>query len=313
MTEFDLLRKTELKILPVFLKNANLTTIAATVADLLDLPREEVLVVDYRESTLVLDILNSCVNAYHIVGKQKPLLAALAALPGVSLADDTTVLSDGMLGWISMDEGPAKQALRQSETMVSDILGTIAKRVMVFSSGAEVEDGEIEDTNTPAIKRYLEAHGFSVFGGQVLKDSKWHIAAKLKEAAELGGYGTIITTGGVGAEDKDQTVEAIEMIDPGAVTPYICHFKIGTGRHVKDGVKIAVGEYNGTTIIALPGPNDEVRASLEPLLDGLKRNVDKQALADMIAHNLRQILRRKINHAQEGAGHEGCQLHVANR
>lgn len=306
MTEFDLLNKTELKIAPVLLDNANLTHIAGAVADTLEMEYSEVLVVDYRDGSLVLDILNNCVNAYKIVGKKETLISTLGALPGVTVSDKTEVISNGMLGWIALDENSATEALRNGEKLVSEILGNISKRVIVFSSGAEVAENEIEDTNTPAIKNHFKSEGYKVDCGEILKDDKLFIAAKLREAAELGGYGVIITTGGVGAEDKDHTVEAVKAIDPEAATPYICHFKIGTGRHVKDGVKIAVGDYNGTRIIALPGPNDEVRASLGPIIHGLKAGAEKQDLAEMIAANLRQILRRKM---KEGHWHESCQLH----
>jgi len=91
-------------------------------------------------------------------------------------------------------------------------------------------------------------------------------------------------------------VEAITALDPEAATPYICHFKIGTGRHVKNGVRIAVGEYNGTMIIALPGPNDEVMTSMEGVVDGLKKQQDKAELAENIAGHLRTILSSKMGH-----------------
>jgi molybdenum cofactor synthesis domain-containing protein len=309
MTEFDLLNKTELKIAPVFLNNANLTHIAAAVACSLEMDNSEVLVVDYRNGSLVLDILNSCVNAYKIVGKKETLIESLLSLPGVTVSENTKVLSNGMLGWIALDNNSATEALRQSEKIVSEILGNISKRMIVFSSGAEVLENEIEDTNTPTIINHFKSAGYNVDSGEVLKDDKLLIAAKLREAAEAGGYGVIITTGGVGAEDKDHTVEAVKAIDPDAATPYICHFKIGTGRHVKDGVKIAVGEYNGTRIIALPGPNDEVRASLGPIVHGLKTGIDKKNMAEMIAANLRQILRGKMKGRHQDAG---CQLHGQN-
>ncbi len=295
MAKFDLLRKTELKIEKIVLKNANLTEIAAHVAEILGLNRSEVLVVDYLNEVMTLDILNTCVNAYHIVGKRDQLLSTLNGIPGVSISEETSVQSDGMLGWIAIDQGSAKQALRQSEQMVSEILRNISKRVIVFSSGAEVAEGQIEDTNTPAIMECLESEGYKVTQGQTLKDDKLFITVKLREAADYGGYGLIITTGGVGAEDKDHTVEAVKALDSEAATPYICHFKTGTGRHVKDGIKIAVGKYNDTLIVALPGPHDEVRASLNVLVDGLKARQDKHILAENIAVHLREILREKIS------------------
>jgi molybdenum cofactor synthesis domain-containing protein len=296
MKKHDLLTKTELKIEKIFLRNANLTEIAAQTAEILGLNRNDVLVVDYSDASLTLDILNTCVNAYSIVGKKQQLLNGLDKLPGVNVSAETSVYSDGMLGWIAMDHEPAVKALHRSEQMASEILRNISRRVMVFSTGTEVARGQIEDTNTPAIAQHLSASGYKVTEGETLKDDRLFIAAKLREIAEYGGYGLIVTTGGVGAEDKDHTVEAIKDLDPEAATPYICHFRIGTGRHVKDGIKIAVGQHNDTLIVALPGPNDEVMASLNILVEGLKAALNKHLLAENLAANLREILRKKTTH-----------------
>ena len=296
MKKHDLLTKTELKIEKIFLHNANLTEIAARAAEILGLNRNEVFVVDYHDASLTLDILNTCVNAYNIVGKKQQLLNGLDKLSGVNVSAGTCVYSDGMLGWIAMDQEPAIHALRRSEQMASEILQNISRRVMVFSTGTEVAQGQIEDTNTPAIMQYLAASGYKVTQGETLKDDRLFIAAKLREVAEYGGYGLIVTTGGVGAEDKDHTVEAIKELDSEAATPYICHFQIGTGRHVKDGIKIAVGHHNDTLIVALPGPNDEVTASLNVLVEGLKVKLNKHLLAENLAANLREILRKKTTH-----------------
>jgi len=313
MLKSNLLQKTELKIDPICLQSANLTDIAAAAADVLGLSAEEVLVVDYQQRVLVLDILNTCVNAYRIVGQKAALLKSLSALPGVSITDETSVYSNGMLAWIALDERTAVEGLKNSEQTISEIRQNIAKRAAVFSSGAEVQNQEIEDTNTPTIKAHLEACGFKVSRAGVLPDDRDLITARLREASELGGYGIIITTGGVGAEQKDQTVEAIQDLDPDAATPYICRFEIGTGRHVKDGVRIAVGCFRDTTLIALPGPNDEVLASLGPMTDGLKKNAAKQMIAEMIAANLRQILSRKMNTRKGSWSHEGGQLHIPHQ
>jgi hypothetical protein len=63
-----------------------------------------------------------------------------------------------------------------------------------------------------------------------------------------------------------------------------------TGRHVKDGVRIAVGQYAGCLMVSLPGPNDEVLASLGPLTAGLESGAGRQDLAGAIAHVLRARL-----------------------
>ena len=294
MQRYDLLRKTELRIDNILLENANLSDVAAYVAQVLGLDRSEVLVVDYRNGAMTLDIMNTCLNAYNIVGKKDQLLRELDRLPGISVSEDTSIHSDGMLGWIAMDEEMAKQALRKSDGMVSEIMENISKRVIVFSTGVEVAEGQIEDTNTPAVMRRLRFEGYMVTRGETLKDDRTFISGKLREAADHGGYGLIVTTGGVGAEDKDHTVEAVTDMDPQAATPYICHFEVGTGRHVKEGIRIAVGQYNGTFIITLPGPNDEVEASLEVLVEGLKTEQSKNILAENLAANLRDILREKM-------------------
>ena len=99
-----------------------------------------------------------------------------------------------MLGWIALEEGPAKEALEKSKTTIAEIEKNIAKRGIVFSSGPEVAENKIEDTNTPTIMNYLESAGYSMTRGETLKDDKLYITSKLREAAELGGYGVIITT-----------------------------------------------------------------------------------------------------------------------
>lgn len=290
---YDLLRKTELKIENIRLQNANLTGIAHCVADAVGLARGDVVVVDYREEALTLDILNTGVNARNIVGKSERLKRELDGLPGVQTSLKTRFTSNGMLGWISLDETPAMEALDRAEKMAARIMNAVSRRVLVFSSGAEVAGRQIEDTNTPAIAARLGAAGYRVAAGGTLDDDRVAIAARIREAADAGGYGLVVSTGGVGAEDKDQTVEAVTSLDPGAATPYICHVKIGTGRHVKDGIRIAVGEYHGTRIVALPGPNDEVTASLDILVAGLEQKWEKTVLAESLAGNLRQILRSK--------------------
>jgi molybdenum cofactor synthesis domain-containing protein len=159
-----------------------------------------------------------------------------------------------------------------------------------------VSSGQIKDTNKPTIAKRFEAEGYSVSEGPALPDDESLIAAALREALESGGYGIIITTGGVGAEKKDQTVEAILSLDPEAATPYVSRYEQGTGRHHKDGVKIAVGKAEDTLIVALPGPNDEVRSSLEILIEGLRDRWSKELLAERLSENLRQKMREKIEH-----------------
>ncbi len=110
--------------------------------------------------------------------------------------------------------------------------------------------------------------------GEVLKDDLTSFSTKLRKAAEQA-YGVCITTGGVGAENKDYSVEAIQILDPNACTPYIAKFETGHGRHSKDGIRIGVGQEGMTTFIALPGPNDEVALCIDTVVEGLGKTGGK--------------------------------------
>jgi len=295
VAEFDLLRKTELRVDGISLQNANLNDIAAVVAEILGVRGEGILVTDVQGDTITIDVLKESVDAYDILGKKDELLQRLSRLPGVGITDKTSICSQGMLGWVALDYGKAKPALKRSERITEEIRRRLSKRAVVFSTGFEVASGQIEDTNTPAIGQRLEAEGYSVTPGPTLRDDELLIAANLRQAVD-DGYGLIITTGGVGAEDKDHTIEAVLALDPEAATPYICKYKKGTGRHYKDGVRIAVGQAAQALVVALPGPNDEVKSSLDVLVNGLKSNLSASVLAEQIASNLKKALRQKAKH-----------------
>jgi molybdenum cofactor synthesis domain-containing protein len=296
----NLLEKTELWIERISLRDANLNEIASTVADTLGMEHGEVLVTDVQDHHVTLDILRQTVDPHLVVGKQDELLKSLGRLPGVNITEETSIHSNGMLGWIAFDRDEATEALGRSERMVEEIRLNLSKRAIVFSTGHEVATGQIKDTNTPAITETLEAEGYVVKRGPTLKDDKVLIAGNLRQAVYDDGYALIITTGGVGAEDKDHTVEAVLSLDPTAATPYICTFEKGKGRHTKDGVRIGVGQVEDALIVALPGPNDEVRMSMEVLVKGLESKPDKHALAEEIAASLRHKLREKMKHSIHG-------------
>ena len=297
--QWDLLNKTEMTIEPISLQKANLNDIAATIANVLAMEQNDVFVSDLRENVLTIDILKGCVDAYNIVGKKKELLQRLAELPGVRVTDATSIRSSGMLGWIALDDDEIQQSLKRSEEMAQEIQQKLSKRVIVFSTGAEVENGQIVDTNKADITKRMQKEGYVVTQGPTLKDDEAFIAAHLRQAIENYGYGLVITTGGVGAEDKDRTIEAILLLDPQAAVFYTCKFEVGTGRHVKDGVRVAVGMLSDTLIVALPGPNDEVNQCLDILVHDLESARDKKSIAENIAGMLRGSLLDKIGHPEK--------------
>jgi molybdenum cofactor synthesis domain-containing protein len=296
VTEYHLLQKTELRVGPILLSSANLNDVAATIAEVLGMERAAVVVSDLRDDLMTVDILRDTVDAVAVVGRQRALLQRLAQLPGVRITAETSISSRGMLGWIAHDGKRARASLRRTEEMVEAVRRKIRHRAIVFSTGSEVAAGEIEDTNAPMLVQRLQAEGYVVAIGPTLRDDKVLIAGKLREAVCDDGYGLVITTGGVGAEDKDCTVEALLALDPDAATPYICQYKVGTGRHRKDGVRIGIGQVADALIVALPGPNDEVRASLDVLVSGLKGRWPKAVVADEIARCLRDKLRNGMKH-----------------
>ena len=296
--DINLLNKTEICIINIKLEDANLTLLAEEVAEVLNLPKHMVLVVDVRDDHITLDVLQQRINPESIFGKKEILLERISKITGVKIFEDTDIYSNGILGMISLDEKQAKDVIEKSNEMGVTIKNLISKRVIVFPTGFEVKKGMIHDTNTPMIKETLESEGFKVTIGQVLDDDIDFIAGNIRRAVEYG-YGLVITTGGVGAEDKDKTVEGILKIDPEAATPYIVKFKKGTGRHEKDGVRVGVGQVDQTLIVALPGPNDEVKIGLSIIVESLNQDINKEALAHKLAEALREKLRTKFHHMHE--------------
>lgn len=286
-SEINLLEKTELWIEGIVLRDARLDEIAAVVADVLGLERLEVLVVDVREDHVVLDILRPVLKVSQIAGKGEEMLKRISILPGITLSEHACIHSEGALGWVALDSGESKKVMEKSWRMGQEIRERVAKRAIVFSTGFEVEKGMIADTNYPLIEKRLREKGYTVKFGGILPDEPGAIAYQLQKALDEG-FGLIITTGGVGAEAKDCTVEGLLRVDPSAATAYILKFEVGTGRHVKDGVRIAVGEVGISRFVALPGPTREVHPGLERLLEALEQKWEKGETAEYIASALRE-------------------------
>lgn len=289
--EINLLQKTELWIEGITLQNARLDEIAEKVAQVLELEPGEVMVVDVREDYMVLDVLRPVLKANQIAGKGKEILREISGIQGVKLLPKASIHSEGALGWICLDEDDYRSAISKASEMGEEIQRRVAKRAIVFSTGFEVEEGLIEDTNFQLIAKRLKENGYSVCFGGVLPDREGAISYRLQKALDEG-FGLILTTGGVGAEEKDRTVEALLRVDPQAATPYILKFDVGTGRHVKDGVRIAVGKVGLSRLIALPGPTREVEVGLNRLLEGLDRGWDDVKIAEHIASGLREKWRK---------------------
>jgi molybdenum cofactor synthesis domain-containing protein len=293
VSDYDLLDKTELVIRGIALRNADLARVAEAVAETLGMERGEVLVTDVLGDQVVVDVLRRGVDPHALVGKKEELQRRLGGIPGVECGEETEFFSRGMLSWVAVGSAEGEEVLRRSEEMARAIRRRLEKAALVFSTGAEVVGGQVMDTNAPLIRERLGAEGYAVKLGGALADDEILIAARLRQAAD-DGYGLVLTTGGVGAEDKDRTIEAVLRADPGAATPHVVKYQLGVGRHRhKDSVRIAVGKIGGTLVVALPGPNDEVQVGVGALLEGLAAGAGAAELAERIAEALRERLRRK--------------------
>lgn len=296
MVDYDLLGKTELNIHGIVLHDVDLGGIADVAAKVLGLNRSDVLVTDVRGEHLVLDILQKGLDASKLVGREKDLLAALSGLPGVSLRSDARTESRGLLSWVAADPAIAQEGLNDAAGIAGQLHERLGRLVTVFATGTEINNGQVKDTNSPAIRERLESNGYAVSLGGTLRDDEHFIAGRVRERAEEG-FSLIITTGGVGAEVKDKTIEALLLLDPDAATPTIVTYELGVGRHVhKNAVRIGVASVLDATVVALPGPTDEVLLGLGALLKALAESErSKIALADRIATVLRARLQEKVH------------------
>ena len=182
-----------------------------------------------------------------------------------------------MLGWIAADSGEATEALDRARSWPVTSKRAIAARAIVFSTGPEVVTGQIHDTNKPWITRRLSESGFTVTEGRDLPDDLDAIAAAVRgKPARSWATDSIVTTGGVGAEGKDGTVEALLSVDPEAATPTLFAVEQGHGRHVKARVRIGVGEVGTAIVACLPGPHAEATVGADALITALATSRDNR-------------------------------------
>ncbi len=300
MNDLNLLEKTELQVNDIALEQANLTRMAGAVAEVLGLDETKVMVVDVRPDHITFDLVVHEIAQENIVGREQALLDALAAIPGVKLTERSHVDSRGILGLICTQEDP-QELMDTVSGIRSEIVDRIAHRAIVFPTGFELEQGLIEDTNTPYLKALLEEYGYKVRVGEIIPDDEYAMTDILSEALDRG-FGLILTTGGVGAEDKDHSVESVLALDPKAAAPYVVRYERGTGRHVKDGVRVAVGQVGLSTMVTLPGPHDEVEMTAPTLVRMLGEGRGKweiaHAIADILAAKWKNTGMMHAHHAQ---------------
>ena len=299
--EWNLLEKTTFWVDGADLLDAHLGEVADAAAAGLNLEPGEVMVVDVQPGIVAFDILRQTLDADSVAGKAEEILRRLSCVHGVHLSENASIHSEGVLGFIALDRETARSVMEKSKEMGDAVADAVSRRACIFASGSEVIAGSIEDTNSPHLIKALTEAGFHAEFGGIIEDDTAKAASAL-EAALMKGFGLIITTGGVGAEKKDHSVEAILRLDPSAHTPWILKFTPDMRRHHKEGVRIALGRVGICRLIALPGPHEEVRAGCRALLEGLKSGLEDGPLSDAVATSIRE---RWINHMHKEAHTHG--------
>jgi molybdenum cofactor synthesis domain-containing protein len=288
MTGLDLLEKTELWVEDIVLSDVDLTQLAAAAGDVLALGPQDIFVTDVRDGRVVFDVVSPKVSLDAIAGKEAELLAALGAFAGVQLGQRASVHSHGVLGVIGAPAEQAADIIANAARLQTGLQAYVARSVVVLSTGCEVARGEIEDTNFAAVQSVLGGMGYVVHHAGVVDDDEALIAARIGHL--LGeGYGLLITTGGVGAEDKDKTIEAMQRLAPDLSTAILAQYTVGHGRHVKPHVRVACGRIGETLLVALPGPTREVLAALPELAAAVAAGHPPALIAEAVAAPIRAL------------------------
>jgi molybdenum cofactor synthesis domain-containing protein len=223
------------------------------------------------------------------------------------LSDDASVHSEGVLGFIALEADAAQRVISRSEEIGASVAAAVSRRACVFASGSEVIAGNIEDTNSPYLIKALTDAGFKAEFGGIIRDNTTEAMNRLEDAL-MKGFGLIVTTGGVGAQSKDHTIEAVLRLDREAHTPWILKFTPDMRRHHKEGVRIAVGRVGISRIVSLPGPHAEVREGCQALLAGLSQGLADAALAETVASAIRERWLTRMGKEEHCHGHQdfGC-------
>ena len=286
MSDVQLLDKTEIWVTGITVFDADLPSMARQVAAVLALPAEHIFVTDIGAEHVCFDVLIANLPLESFAGKQAELLAALAAIPGVKIAPSAAIHSDGILGLIGAPRDSIPLILDEAKRMASNFRDYTSRRVAVVSTGSELLDGRVRDTNLAAVLEIMGSAGFEVESGGIVGDDLQMIGGRVARLVSEG-FGIVITTGGVGAEAKDKTVEALELLDSNLATAILASFQKGHGRHVKSAIRIAVARVGDSIAVALPGPTHEVRLALPILIHGLHENMLPGDLVEALATPLR--------------------------
>jgi molybdenum cofactor synthesis domain-containing protein len=151
---------------------------------------------------------------------------------------------------------------------------TLTAAVLTISDAGAA--GEREDTSGALVLEMLEGAGFTVARYEIVPDSQSGVAERLREWADGGEMGLIVTTGGTGLGARDVTPEATrEVLD--YEVPGIAEAMRAEGlRHTPMSmISRALAGVRGTTLIVnLPGSPKGVRENLAVVLPVLRHALE---------------------------------------
>lgn len=136
--------------------------------------------------------------------------------------------------------------------------------------------GERDDTSGAAIRELLTSIGIEVARYEIVADERDVIAARLREWADGGEVGLIVTTGGTGLGPRDVTPEATKAVLEYEV-PGIAEAMRAEGlRHTPMSMisRALAGVRNRALIINLPGSPKGVRENLSVVLPVLQHALE---------------------------------------
>ena len=254
--------KTHLHAYGVSLESANLGTVAAEVGRALGLPGDKVWTVYVGEDQVDFDVMADTVELDDWQGAESQVLEALRRVDGVRLANDARIAGEGILGSVGW-EGDGAAAGDADIAVAKRIQEMRRTRASVWSTGGELLAGRIDDQNAPYLESVARAASLNVTVEGVLADASAAVVRGVEYS--LGqGAGWILTSGGIGKGPGDFTHAALGYLDPS-----YAHVPAVTFEHngIPCAVEVGVGICEGSYVVALPGPHDEVRACGAVLTD----------------------------------------------
>ncbi len=146
---------------------------------------------------------------------------------GETLINAGTVISPSMVGVLEAASSPSARVYQKIS-------------VAVITTGDEIANGEIKDTNGPMICALLRSWGCKPHYIHAIRDDRDLVREAIKTAAYQ--FDIVITVGGVSAGAKDYVKSVAEE---GEI--------VFSGVRVKPGMPFTASYYNGTPLLSLPG------------------------------------------------------------